>query len=138
MHRGALSAPLDLMAGNQRFGKQRRLLNNAAFKRVFARSQRSSDALFTVRANYAQQPQARLGLAISKRHARHAVQRNRIKRCVREVFRQQADSLRHADYVVVNHPPAATASKVALQRSIGNHLARLGAKKSGTPNTDSA
>lgn len=126
------------MSGDQRFGKSLRLLNNAAFKRVFSRSKRSSDSFFTVRANFADQPEPRLGLAISKRHARLAVQRNRIKRCVREVFRIQRQQLRCADYVVINHPAATNASKQALQESIGKHLQHLGTKKPRPRSSDSA
>ena len=46
---------------------------------------------------------ARLGLIISKKAAPKAVDRNRIKRLVRESFRQQ-QSLKSADYVVMAKP----------------------------------
>jgi len=46
---------------------------------------------------------ARLGLIISKKAAPRAVDRNRIKRLVRESFRCQ-ESLKSADYVVMAKP----------------------------------
>lgn len=46
---------------------------------------------------------ARLGLIISKKAAPRAVDRNRIKRLVRESFRRQK-SLKSADYVVMAKP----------------------------------
>jgi len=46
---------------------------------------------------------ARLGLIISKKAAPKAVDRNRIKRLVRESFRRQK-SLKSADYVVLAKP----------------------------------
>lgn len=43
---------------------------------------------------------ARLGLAVSKKQARRAVQRNRLKRLIRESFRIHQHSLPAWDYVV--------------------------------------
>jgi ribonuclease P protein component len=43
---------------------------------------------------------ARLGLAITKRVAPRAVDRNRVKRVVREVFRHAAPQLRGVDVVI--------------------------------------
>ncbi len=48
---------------------------------------------------------ARLGLIVSKKVAVKAVERNRIKRLIRESFRCQAN-LKSADYVVMAKPMA--------------------------------
>jgi ribonuclease P protein component len=45
----------------------------------------------------------RLGILISRRHAASAVQRNRIKRCIREAFRLEQQSLASIDLLV--RPP---------------------------------
>lgn len=125
-------------ATDQRFPRDVRLLSSIQFNRVFKRSRRSRDALFMVCARYDDQPAPRLGLAISKRHARHAVQRNRIKRCAREVFRQNLPSLARADFVVVNQPAAAKATKQQLQQSLREHLHTLSTKKPRPASQDSA
>ena len=46
---------------------------------------------------------ARLGLLISRRHAPRAVERNRIKRCIREAFRMEQERLGPIDVLV--RPP---------------------------------
>lgn len=46
-------------------------------------------------------PQARLGIVVAKRNVKLAVDRNRIKRHVRESFRQQQQSMQGLDIVVV-------------------------------------
>ena len=65
--------------------------------------------------------QARLGLAISRKHCRGAVQRNRLKRIVRESFRLHHADLEGLDLVVLNQPPAARADNKALFDSLHGH-----------------
>lgn len=52
-------------------------------------------------------PHARLGLAISKRVSKRAVERNRIKRLLRESFRQIRHQLPPVDLVVMARAEAA-------------------------------
>src|SRR5690606_34162777 len=87
--RGATARP----ARSQGFSPVRRLLSPVDFTRVFGAGRRSSDALFNVIAMPGPGPGARLGLAISRKVSRSAVQRNRIKRVVRESFRKQGARL---------------------------------------------
>ncbi len=107
-----------------RFGKNNRLLNAAAFGRVFDRATRSRDALFTVLCRPNDKDAARLGLAISKKHCRRATARNRIKRIVRESFRQQQACLTGLDVVVINQPAATTATNRQLFDSLDGHWRR--------------
>jgi ribonuclease P protein component len=46
---------------------------------------------------------ARLGMLISRKHSTHAVDRNRIKRCIREAFRLEQAGLGALDVLV--RPP---------------------------------
>jgi ribonuclease P protein component len=46
-------------------------------------------------------PQPRLGFAIAKKQLKHAVDRNRIKRLLRESFRQRQKDLPNRDVVVM-------------------------------------
>jgi ribonuclease P protein component len=98
---------------------------------VFSRSKRSSDGLFTVLARSNDETGPRLGLAISKRAAKRAVQRNRLKRIARETFRTQS-GLASMDFVVMAGPTAKDASNGALRASLEAHFARL-SQRSGPP-----
>ncbi|WP_083848483.1 ribonuclease P protein component [Thiorhodovibrio frisius] len=118
---------------SQRFTRGHRLLKSAQFGRVFGNGIRTSDALFTViGANTASPDQAefspcRLGLAISRKAAPRAVDRNRIKRIIRESFRlarhQWTDS--SIDFVVIARPPTARNQNPVLFRSLAHHWDRL-------------
>ena len=77
--------------------------------------------MFTVLYRQNGDGEPRLGLAISRKHCRGAVARNRLKRVVRESFRQASDKLGGLDIVVMNHPPAARASNKALFDSLRKH-----------------
>lgn len=67
---------------------------------------------------------ARLGLAISKRAAKKAVDRNKLKRLARESFRQQAE-LPAGDFVVLARPGAASNPGPVLRASLDRHFQRL-------------
>lgn len=120
------------------FGKSRRLLTGKQFKHVFKRCYRSNDPYFTFCARFDPASPGRLGLAISRRHARHAVQRNRLKRIVRERFRVAGDDTAGIDIVVLNRPPATGADNATLHASVAAHLDRVFAKRGRTSRPDSA
>lgn len=52
----------------------------------------------------------RLGLAVSRKQVKSAVKRNRLKRCVRESFRQSAAPLGAVDVLVIPNKQGATLS----------------------------
>jgi ribonuclease P protein component len=91
---------------------------------VFADSARSADRFFTVLARPNSLNIARLGLTISRRAAKRAVDRNRLKRLARESFRMQ-QQLAPSDYVVMAKPEAAAADRKALRASLDQHFRRL-------------
>lgn len=108
------------------FPRCRRLLNAEEYTRVFSKPKRSSDSLFTVLARPNESDLARLGLAVSKKNTRQAVDRNRIKRLVREDFRHI--DLRGLDFVVMNRQGIEKATNEQIRASLHSHwnkLARL-------------
>lgn len=107
-----------------RLQKCARLLNAADYKQVFDKPIRSSDRYFTVLARPNRKQYPRLGLAISKRNAKLAVSRNRIKRIVRESFRQMTLDTK-ADFVVMTTPQGETASNRVLFDSLSKHWQKL-------------
>lgn len=74
------------------FPKKKRLVNNKQFKTVLARKLRVSDGLFTLYMAENDCGYARLGVSISK-SCGGAVVRNRVKRLLREAFRQNHDQI---------------------------------------------
>ena len=106
-------------------------MNAAAYGRVFEKANRSRDKWFTVLSRDNGRHDARLGLAISKKHCRKATSRNTIKRIVRESFRQHQANLQGLDVVVINQPPAAAATRRQLFDSLAGHWRRCAGKKGG-------
>jgi len=107
-----------------RFQKQNRLLDAAAFGRVFKKATRSRDKFFTVLGCDNNDDLARLGLAVSKKHCRKASARNRIKRVIRETFRHHQHELCGLDVVVINQPAATMAKNSEMQASLEQHFER--------------
>jgi len=103
-----------------------RLLTAEDYKQVFAQPVRSSDRYFTVLARFDEkQPLPRLGLAVAKKHVRRAVDRNRIKRLLRESFRTHQQQLQGLDFVVLVKPGIHKADNSALFSSMEKHWQRL-------------
>ena len=105
----------------QRFGKAHRLPDAAAFSRVFGDARRSRDRLFTVLSRKNDSETARLGLAIAKKHVKHATQRNRIRRIVRESFRRHLSTLAGLDVVVLAQSATPDADNGMLFDSLAKH-----------------
>lgn len=105
----------------------------ADYGRVFEAAERSSDRYFTVLTRTRQKSAgesgtSRLGLAIAKKQLRRAVDRNRIKRLVREYFRTEVlpTEQKARDYVVMARSASKLASNATLRASLSNHFRRLG------------
>lgn len=112
------------MAGTKGFPRQHRLRSKVEFDRVFERNARSSDAYFSVLARPNEIGHARLGLAISKKAAADAVDRNRLKRMIREHFRLSV-ALPALDFVVSARSAAVLQSPTALRASLALHWQKV-------------
>jgi ribonuclease P protein component len=93
----------------------------AQFGQVFAQPKRSSDRYFTVLSRRNKTNTARLGLTVSRRVAKLAVDRNRLKRLAREVFRCQ-QNLPALDIVVLANKGAPAAENTVLRDSLQRHF----------------
>jgi ribonuclease P protein component len=121
-HHGRLSR---LVADSRyRLRKHNRLLDARQYGRVFKKAARSRDKWFTVLSRDNNKDVASLGLAIARKHCRQATDRNRLKRVVRESFRQNQHKLVGLDIVVINEPAAAGAANGELFASLDGHWDR--------------
>jgi ribonuclease P protein component len=111
-----------------RFGRDDRLTKPSEFERVFNNPIKDSSRYFTVLARVNDSDHARLGLAIAKKNIHQAVQRNRIKRLVRESFRHSSDKLGHVDIVVMARRGADQADRATLRDTLNQHWIQLALK----------
>lgn len=100
-------------------------MNSIMFARVFESPKTSSDRYLTILARPNETDHPRLGLAVSKKSARRAVQRNIIKRVIRESFRNRKYQLIPVDLVVLSKKAAGEASKKQLAASIDRLWSRF-------------
>jgi ribonuclease P protein component len=108
------------------FPRQLRLLSSSDFQQVFKHTEcRSVDQRLTVLARQNKLQHARLGLAISKRIIKTAVGRNRVKRLVRESFRQHQQLLTGLDIVVMSRNGAVQASNPEILNALQTHWQRV-------------
>lgn len=107
------------------FPPQLRLKKPAEFKKVFAKPVKSSDQYFTLLAIKNDFDYPRLGLAIAKKNIRKAVQRNVIKRTVRENFRIKQHDLGNIDIVVLARREAVDVPLDLLRKSLERHWLKL-------------
>lgn len=117
------------MAANAHFPKCAKLLKPAEFKHVFNAAKRAGDRYLTIFYTANQLDHPRLGLAISKKVSKLAVDRNRIKRLARETFRLKQPQLQHADFVVLARPSAVKADNAIIIASFNKLWAKLDANQ---------
>jgi ribonuclease P protein component len=112
-----------------KFPKTARLLSRSEFQYVFNQPYKNSDYLLVVFTRHNNRSTARLGLAISRKCARRAVDRNRIKRVLRETFRFSLEALPCLDFVVLCRAVAKNASNSALGDSLLALLEKISQRK---------
>jgi len=115
------------------FRQHQRLLKSVDFQRVFDDVQikaGSSQLLILARFRGATLP-ARLGLIIPKKHLRLSVQRNEVKRVIRESFRAHQLSLSGLDLLVLARAGIVSADKKQQRAIINKSWVRITEKKKG-------
>ena len=112
---------------SSQFPKAVRLPDSAPYQRIFTAPElKSSDRYFTVLGRLIiGSTSARLGLVVAKKNIRRAHERNRIKRLVRESFRQRRDRLPPLDLIVLARSAGQEAENQQLFHSLHRHWRRL-------------
>jgi len=114
-----------MVATGEGFPRQSRLTCGAQYRGVFANAQRFADRYFTLLVGNDRTSQPRLGLAVAKRVAPRAVDRNRLKRLIRETFRINQTTLPNADVVVMVRPIACHTDSATLAASLNHQWQRI-------------
>lgn len=100
------------------FRKSHRLLTKAEFQFVFDKAFKVNQKYLSVLAKPNQKPIARLGLIIGKRFAKSAVDRNKIKRILRESFRHHRHQLIGFDIIIIARQQCHLLDKATLREGI--------------------
>jgi len=92
----------DTHVGDSDFPKRSRLLSAKDYSLVFDKPDlKVSNRFLLVLAKYSDLPNSRLGLVVAKKNIATAVQRNRVKRILRESFRVRCRDFDTIDIVVL-------------------------------------
>jgi ribonuclease P protein component len=106
------------MRGRLTHPAQRRLRRKSDFEAAYARGRRFGNGFFAVTAMPNDIGGPRLGLAVSVKNAGSSVERNRIRRTIRESFRLHQHELPPVDLVVSARARARDAAGIELRASL--------------------
>ncbi|HEY3809237.1 MAG TPA: ribonuclease P protein component [Steroidobacteraceae bacterium] len=109
-----------------KFPRERRLRTPADFKRVYAQGRRISNEFFTANTQPNQLPLPRLGMSVAVRTMGGAVERNRLRRMIRESFRLHQTLVLPLDIVVGVRSTARAAPSAELRAGLEQLWRQLG------------
>jgi len=96
-------------------GPERRLAQSAVFVQLLHHGKRRSIGGYTFYLARREGGPPRLGILVTRKHSALAVERNRIKRCIREAFRLEQEHLGALDMLVRPPYDAKPSSRMMLQ-----------------------
>ncbi len=95
-----------------------RLRGQAAFERVYEGPRKCASQYFVVLSRHSQQPFPRIGIVMPRHRMPRAVDRNAVRRIVRESFRLQQSPLKGFDIIVLIRTKCTPLNKLALRKDI--------------------
>ena len=114
---------------------ERRLRSKREFDAAYARGRRFGNGFFGVTAHRGEKSGPRLGLAVAVKTAGNAVERNRIRRLIRESFRLHQHELPALDLVVSARARARGASGAQLRAQLEPLWQEVRQKCAASPNS---
>lgn len=125
-----LKAP---MPGRLTLPARLRLRRKRDFDAAYARGRRLGDGFFAVTVTSNDTGAPRLGLSVAVRVAGGAVERNRIRRLIRESFRLHQEQFPALDLVVSARPKARDAAAPVLRASLAALWKKVGDECATSP-----
>lgn len=120
---------------NTKFPRAARLLNSKQFQSVFDQvTHKASNNNLLLLSSLNGLDTSRVGLIISKKKLKRAVDRNRVKRIARESFRYQQNQLVGLDIIVLSRNDLAALSNTELRNIFDRLWIKLIRKNSNTLN----
>jgi len=120
---------------NTKFPRAARLLNSKQFQSVFDQvTHKASNNNLLLLSSLNGLDTSRVGLIISKKKLKRAVDRNRVKRIARESFRYQQNQLVGLDIIVLSRNDLAALSNTELRNIFDRLWLKLIRKNSNTLN----
>jgi len=106
--------------------KTNRLTKDKDFNNVFKKGRSSFDKLIGIKAVPDQQENSRFGILVSSKISKKAVERNKIKRQIREIIRLQLDKIKSGyDIVIITLPEILGKNYQEIEQSVDRNLQKL-------------
>lgn len=109
---------MELLSIKNDFGKKFHLLSPAQFKTVYDTKRWVANREFSCNFTANDLDIPRLGLVVSKKVSKKAVDRNAIKRSIREWFRYNKESFGNLDLVISARPSAKNLNTEQINKSL--------------------
>jgi ribonuclease P protein component len=116
--------PQRVIAERATFPREVRLRGAAQFTGAFQRRYRSENFLLLVRTGGSKQGSARLGIVIGRKQLARAVDRARLRRTIREIFRNRRNDLGQIDVIVRYRGHSSTRFDSTIQKELIDLLER--------------
>lgn len=109
------------------FAKINRLTKDKDFDNVFQNGKSSYDKIIGVKAAVNQQKNSRFGILVSTKVSKKAVERNAVKRKIREALKLRIVKIAESyDIVIVTFPCILGKSYEDIKQSVKKHFKKLG------------
>lgn len=108
------------------FKKGSRLLTSGDYSNVFTDVDvKIASKYLLVLGKHKEKDSSRLGVVVAKKNIKHAVDRNRVKRVVREGFRESSENIKNLDLVVLARRGADKLDIKELRSILDSQLLKL-------------
>ena len=106
--------------------KQNQLTKDKEFDNVFKNGKSSYDKALGVKVIANKLNDSRFGILVSTKISKKAVERNRLKRQIREVIRLSLSEIKSGyDFIIITLPPILGKTSQEITKSLQSHLEKL-------------